>query len=223
MRVLLLEDQIGISKPVRRALEAQGYRVSLAETLQEARALLLEADFDLYILDVRVPDAPEGGFTLLQELRAAGFGGRVLMMTARDEISDRVFGLDIGADDYVSKPFELVELMARVRALLRRDSGVLGAVLNRGRLRFEFNQNQAYWDGKPIPLTRRELSLLGHLAINPDRTISTEELTDVIWGDRAMPGVVKVMVYQIRLKTANDIIVTQPGRGYRLGECLGNT
>ena len=222
MRILLLEDQVGISKPVRRTLEAQGYSVTLVETLQDARVKMIESEFDLYILDVRLPDAPEGGFVLAQEIRAAGFRGRILMMTARDTLTDRVFGLDIGADDYVVKPFELTELMARVRALLRRDSSVLSHVLSRGRLRFEFNQRQAYWDDLLVAFTQRELSLLERLVMNAERAVSAEELTDAIWGEKAQPGVVKVMVYQIRLKTSNDIIVTQSGRGYRLGECLGN-
>jgi two-component system, OmpR family, response regulator QseB len=221
VRILLLEDQVGISKPVRRILEAQGYNVVLVETLAEARLGILESEFDLYILDVRLPDSAEGGFILAKEIRAAGFRGRILIMTARDALADRVMGLDLGADDYVVKPFELPELMARVRALLRRDSSVISNVLTRGRLTFEFTQRQALWDGVAVALTQRELSLLERVVLNADRTVSAEELTDAIWGENALPGVVKVMVYQIRNKIATDVIATQSGRGYRLGACLG--
>ena len=219
MRVLLVEDQPGISKPVLRSLEAHGYNVRLTETLSAARAALLEAEFDLLILDVRLPDAPNGGFELAREARGAGFRGRILMMTARDALGDRVAGLDMGADDYVVKPFELPELLARVRALLRRDSSATSGVFVRGRLVFDLTNREARWDGASVALTPRELSLLERLVLHADRSLSSEQLMDAVWGEDATSGVVKVTIHHLRQKLAVDAVVTVPGRGYRLGMC----
>lgn len=221
VRVLLLEDQPAIANPVRRALEASGYAVRLAQTLREAQGALLEAEFDLLVLDVRLPDADEGGFSLARTARTGGFRGRILFMTARDALDDRVAGLDMGADDYVVKPFELPELLARVRALLRRDSDATSSLFVRGRLSFDLVHREPRWDGAPVAVTPREQALLERLVLNADRTLSSEQLMDAVWGEQAQSGVVKVAVHHLRQKLAADAIVTASGRGYRLGPCLG--
>lgn len=223
MRLLLLEDEPGIAKHVRRSLEAHGYAVTTTETLAQARAALLEAEYDLLILDVRVPDHANGGFVVASEARLAGYRGKILFMTARDALDDRVNGLDIGGDDYVTKPFELPELLARVRALLRRDSEATSSEFTRGRLSFYFQHREARWDGVPVSLTARELSVLERLIFTSDRVISGDELMDTIWGEEAVSGVVKVVVHHLRQKLAADVVVTDHGRGYRLGPCRGES
>jgi two-component system, OmpR family, response regulator QseB len=120
MRVLLVEDEPAIAMPLQRALKAQGLEVRLAQDVESARDALLEVEPDLLILDIRLHEYEDGGFMLANEARAAGFKGSILFLTARDTLQDRVQGLDGGGDDYVVKPFELLEVMARVRALLRR-------------------------------------------------------------------------------------------------------
>lgn len=222
MRILLLEDQPGIARPLRRSLEAQGYDVRVEDTLAGARAAMLEAEFDLLILDVRLPDHADGGFLLAREARAAGHRGKILFMTARDALEDRVGGLDLGGDDYVVKPFEMPELLARVRALLRRDSSATSSLFMHARFAFDLTRREARWDGVPVALTPRETGLIERLVLNAERAVTTEELMDAVWGENAVSGVVKVAVYHLRQKLAPDAILTVTGRGYRLGPCRGD-
>ncbi|GIW33874.1 response regulator transcription factor [Meiothermus sp.] len=217
MRLLLVEDEPNIARPVLRALEAQGHQVRHAADLSTARALLAEAEPDLMILDVRLPESEDGGFILAKEARSAGYKGPILFMTARDALSDRVMGLDEGGDDYVVKPFDLPELLARVRALLRRVSEVKQSRVQHGPLELDLTDRSVRWAGRGVDLSPREYALLERLALFPGRVYSPEELLDLVWGEEASdPGVVKVCVHHLRNKLDPQVVRTVPG-GYRLG------
>ena len=217
MNLLLLEDEPNIARPIVRALEAQGHRVRYAGDLAGARRLFADAEPDLMLLDVRLPGDDDGGFRFAREVRAAGFGGAVLFMTARDALADRVAGLDEGGDDYVVKPFDLPELLARVRALLRRVSETKTSRVRRGPLELDLAGRTVRWAGRERELSSREYALLERLALAPGRVYSPEALIDAVWGDEASSaGVVKVYVHHLRRKLGPAVVRTVPG-GYRLG------
>ena len=217
MQLLLVEDEPNIAKPVVRALAAQGHAVRHAADLAGARGLFLEAEPDLMLLDVRLPESEDGGFIFSKEVRAAGYNGPILFMTARDALEDRVMGLDEGGDDYVVKPFDLPELLARVRALLRRVHEARTSYIERGALMLDLTSRTVHWEEGVVDLSSREYALLERLALSPERVYSAEELVDLVWGEKASDiGVVKVCVYHLRHKLAAEVVRTVPG-GYRLG------
>ncbi|WP_034341618.1 response regulator transcription factor [Deinococcus misasensis] len=217
MRLLLVEDEFNIARPLIRALEAQGHLVRHAPDLTRARALFLEFEPDLMLLDVRLPESEDGGFLLAREARKAGYTGPILFMTARDALEDRVMGLDEGADDYVVKPFDLPELLARVRALLRRVHEVRSSVLVHGTLEMDLTRRSVKHQGTLVELSSREYALLERFMMSPSRIYRPEELVDLVWGEEASDaGVVKVYVHHLRSKLAPQVIKTVSG-GYRLG------
>ena len=217
MRLLLVEDEPNIAKPVARALEAQGHSVRHAADLTEARDLFLDLEPDLMLLDVRLPESEDGGFIFSKEVREAGYSGPILFMTARDALEDRVMGLDDGGDDYVVKPFDLPELLARVRSLLRRVHEARTSYLAYDDLTFDLTTRTVRWQGVMVSLSSREYALLERLALSPGRVYSAEELVDLVWDDSVNDtGVVKVCVHHLRNKLAKDVVRTAPG-GYQLG------
>ena len=216
MRILLLEDEPHIARPVVQALAAQGHEVTHADTLAGARAAFLEAEPDLLLLDVRLPEDGDGGFIFAREVRTSGYAGLILFMTARDALADRVAGLDDGGDDYVVKPFDLPELLARVRALLRRVHETKTSRVQRGLLELDLVNRTVCWAGAPIDLSSREYALLERFVLSPSRVYSPEALTDALWGEGAGTGVVKVYVHHLRSKLGPEVVQTVPG-GYRLG------
>ncbi len=217
MRLLLVEDEINIARPIQLALRASGHEVQYAPDLETARNLLAAAEPDLMLLDVRLPESENGGFILAKEARAAGYKGLILFLTARDTLQDRVQGLDDGADDYVIKPFDLPELMARVRALLRRVSDTKTNRIRAGLLELDWAQRIVFWQNRVVDLSSREFALLERFVRTPQRIFTAEELTDAIWGQEANSlGVVKVYVHYLRSKLDSSVIKTVSG-GYRFG------
>lgn len=217
MHILLVEDEPNIARPVVRALEAQGHRVGHADTLAGARHLFTEAEPDLMLLDVRLLDSEDGGFIFAREVRGAGYKNPILFMTARDALDDRITGLDDGGDDYVVKPFDLPELLARVRALFRRVNDAKTSRVRHGPLELDLTSRTVYWAGVSVELSSREYALLERLVLSPTRVYSPEALTDAIWGSESRStGVVKVYVHHLRTKLGPDVVQTVPG-GYRLG------
>ena len=217
MKVLLVEDEPAIATPVMRALQAQGLEVRVANDLQTGREAISETEPDLMILDVGLPESEDGGFILAREAREAGFSGSILFLTARDALLDRVQGLDEGGDDYVVKPFELLELMARVRALLRRPTEARSSRLRFGALEMDLSTQEVRFESQRIELSSREFGLLERLALSPGRVFTAEELLDLVWGDAAStPGVVKVNVHRLREKLSATV-VRSSRRGYQFG------
>jgi two-component system, OmpR family, response regulator QseB len=221
MRVLLVEDEPDIRLPLQRALLAQGFEVRVAHDLPSGREAMLEIEPDLMVLDVRLLDEEDGGFILAREARASGYAGSILFLTARDALQDRVQALDDGGDDYVVKPFELLEVLARVRALLRRPTEARSSQLRfanpLGNLELDLVRQQVSQNGQRLELSVREFALLERLALTPSRVFSAEELLDAIWGESASSiSVVKVNVHRLREKLGAETISSVRG-GYQFG------
>jgi len=217
MRVLLVEDEDGLRKPLAAMLRHQGYEVREAASLDEAWDAFVEAEPDLVSLDIMLPEGEDAGFRFAEELRAAGYVGPILFVTARDAVDDRVRGLDLGGDDYLVKPFNLEEYAARVRALLRRGSPVKKSRFERGPLAVDLAARKVFWQGREVELTGREFALLELLVLNPDRVFTAEELLERLFpGTESGLKIVRVYIHRLRHKLGPEVVATVPG-GYRLG------
>ena len=214
--MLFLEDEPRLGQAVARALAAQGYGVRWAKSLEEAREAFLELEPDLMVLDVRLPEGEDGGFRFAEEAREAGYKGPILFLTARDALEDRVQGLDLGGDDYLVKPFHLEELLARVRALLRRGASFRGRVLERGPLRVDFAGRRVLWEGREVALSAKEFALLELLTLHPEKAFPREELLERVFPGAESEAVLRVYVQRLRQKLAPWVVERVPG-GYRLG------
>lgn len=217
MRVLLVEDETDLAHALVAVLAHERYDVAWAASPAEAVERVAEAEPDLLLLDVMFPEDEDGGFRLAASLRSAGLEAPILFLTARDEIGDRVRGLDLGGDDYLTKPFDLPELLARVRALLRRDGHTKASVLQRGPLHLDFAARRVCWDGDEVELSDREFALLETLALHPERAFAVEDLVDRLFPQAGSGAyAVRTYVFRLRTKLAPDVVRTIPG-GYRLG------
>ena len=218
MHVLLCEDDELIASGIVAGLQAQGLTVDHVASAGAARALLQAAHFDVMVLDLGLPD--EDGLTLLQALRQRGETLPVLVLTARDTVTDRVAGLQAGADDYLLKPFDLRELFARLHTLLRRVAGRAVNTIEHGSLRYDPSTCQAWLQGQPVDLSRREQALLQALLHSRGRVLSSEQLKDSVYGfsDEVESNALNVHIHHLRRKLGNDIVETVRGLGYRLGK-----
>ncbi|WP_277188754.1 response regulator transcription factor [Meiothermus ruber] len=181
MRILLVEDNADLAGPLLALLQRERYEVEWADNLSQAQALVDKLEPDLIALDVMLPEGEDTGFRLARQLRRDGFGGAILFLTARDTVEDRVLGLDLGGDDYLVKPFSLEELLARIRALLRRGSTLRQNVLERGPLRIEFASRKVCWNQQPVSLSDKEFVLLERLALHPERVFGVDELISKVF------------------------------------------
>ena len=179
--IFFLEDEAVIAEPVIARLNRQGYKVQWFHSRTEAEKALLTSIPELVLLDVHLTDGDEAGFEFLQTLRQSGLSMPILMLTARDAVEDRILGLDLGADDYLPKPFDLSEVLARVRALLRRTSEVKENKIIHGNLELDFELRRVLWQGHEVALTPREYALLKLFARNPSRVFSPDELIERVW------------------------------------------
>jgi DNA-binding response OmpR family regulator len=217
MNILFLEDERDLAEPVTKLLRAQRYTVTWVASLGAAYDALAEREYDLAILDVMLPEGEDAGFELAEGIREAGFNGSILFLTARDSVEDRIRGLDIGGDDYLIKPFSLKELLASVRALLRRESQTRSANFVRGGLELDFAKRRILWAGDDVKLSEREFAMLELFALNPDKVFTVEDLFDRFFPDANSGNrVVRVYVNQLRQKISESVIETVPG-GYALG------
>ena len=218
MRILLVEDDPMIGKTLQQALTQDGYAVDRVADGVAAKAALDAAQdaYALVLLDLGLPR--KGGLELLRELRRAGNRVRVLIVTARDAVADRVAGLDAGADDYLTKPFSLDELAARMRALLRRDIGREGNVLRHGDLALDTVTHAVTQAGRPVDVSAREFALLAALLERPGAALSKAQLEERIyrWGDEVESNAVEVHIHNLRKKLGSETIRTLRGVGYAL-------
>ena len=216
MRILVVEDDPLLAESLVRALQQQGYGVGHARRGQDADTALRTHHFDLLLLDIGLPDVD--GFEVLRRLRARSDATPVLVVTAREAVDERVHGLDLGADDYLTKPFSLSELEARVRALLRRAKPALAARIVVGGLTVDSAARRAKIDGRPVELTAREWALLELFLARPGHALSKLAIARTI-GDSAAtiaPNTVEVYVSRLRskLEPAGIVIRTVRGFGY---------
>ncbi|GAA1651015.1 response regulator transcription factor [Actinoplanes couchii] len=224
MRLLVVEDEEDLAEGLRVGLVRNGYAVDVADGTAQAYEHLTINEYDLMLLDINLPDGD--GFALCRAIRDGTVATpgdtelRVLMLTARGGLDDRVRGLDGGADDYLVKPFHLAELLARIRALLRRDTTGSTATLTAGDLTLDTARHAATAAGEPLALTPKEFGVLEYLMHRPGHVISSEELLEHVWDANADPftQTVRVTVGTLRRKVGDDRIETVVGRGYRLRE-----
>jgi two-component system response regulator QseB len=218
LRILLVEDDQLIASGLKTALERAHHTVEHAGDGQLGLSLSRDSSFDLLILDLGLPK--KDGLELLGALRDSGSTSAVLILSARDGTADRVKGLDLGADDYLVKPFELSELLARVRVLERRRASVASNVVQRGALELDLNAMTLAWKGRPIDLTRREWMLLRLLVENPTRVYSRAQIEEALygWGEGADSNAIDVHVHHLRRRIDPAVVQTIRGVGYRLGD-----
>ncbi|MEP7121608.1 MAG: response regulator transcription factor [Byssovorax sp.] len=216
MKILVVEDDVKVSRFLVRVLQEEGYATDACATGQHGVEQGRTGGYDLILLDWMLPDLD--GLSVCRELRGLGVATPILMLTARGETGERVLGLEAGADDYVVKPFELEELVARVRALLRRSAGF--ACFRCGDIEIDRLGHRANLAGRPLDLTAREYALLLHLAYRTDRVVTRTMLLSQVWGTSFDPGsnLVEVHVSRLRDKLGDHawMIETVRGAGYRL-------
>jgi heavy metal response regulator len=221
MRILVIEDEAAIAAFIQEGLVKAGYGVDRASDGPEALHWVAIAAYDVIILDVMLPGMD--GLTICEAMRRQGITTPVLMLTARDAIEDRVAGLDSGADDYLVKPFAFAELLARLRALLRREPTLLGTVLNIADLSLDTRNHEVYRNGEPITLTTKEYRLLELLMRHPHQTITREAIAEHIWNYEFdnISNLIDVHIHALRRKVDDPyplkLLHTVRGVGYRLG------
>src|SRR4051812_16636584 len=219
MRVLIVEDETLIAAGIRQGLLRAGFAADVVGNAELARAALQVEAFDLAVIDIGLPR--EDGLQLVRSLRAHRHALPLMMLTARDHISDRVSALDLGADDYLTKPFHVDELVARCRALIRRAHAAASSALEFGSLRLDIAHQEAFCDSKPLELTQREWSVLECLVLSAGRLVTKERLMSAIsdWSDELTPNAVEVYVSRVRAKLGDAAqIRTVRGLGYQIRE-----
>ncbi len=216
MRVLLVEDDALIGAAVRDSIAADGHAVDWASRIGEAEDLLAVARYNLVLLDLMLPDGR--GLDLLKQLRLSGEPLPVIVLTARDQVSDRIAGLNAGADDYLVKPFDLSELSARIGAVTRRAAGQPAPVICLGDVTVQLAERAAARNGKALTLTAREWAVLEALLARPSGIVSKSDIEERLYAlDAAVESnTIEVYVARLRKKIGHDRIVTERGLGYRL-------
>jgi len=225
VRVLLVEDELRVAALIARGLREQTYAVDIAADGEQALYLASVNEYDIVILDVLLPK--KDGNTVCRELRASGFRPPILMLTARAAVDDRVAGLDSGADDYLAKPFDFKELLARLRALLRRAVGLRPRIVHVADLILDTGGHNVTRAGKDINLTAKEYALLEYLVLNQGRVVGREQIAQHVWDESFDPfsNIIDVYIKRLRNKLdtgyARRLIHTRRGEGYLLSVAPG--
>lgn len=216
MRILVAEDDTMLGQQIKSALSSEGRAVDLVQDGAEAHYLGANEPYDLVVLDIGLPE--KDGISVLKQWRKDKVNTPVLILTARDGWSERVDGLDAGADDYMTKPFHMPELSARVRAMLRRQAGQSDPIFQRGPIVFDSRTNKVLNNGMPVTLTAQEIAVLSYLFHNAGRMVSRTELSDHIYeydGDRDS-NTIAVFVNRLRKKLGKELIISARGQGYQI-------
>jgi len=218
MQILLVEDDILLADGLRTALKREGFSVNHVATGKQALTTLATDKPEILILDLGLPDMD--GLAVLKRLRAGDHAPQVLILTARDATEDKVSGLDLGADDYLVKPFEMPELLARLRALERRTGGVKTSSISNDGVVLDTLAHSVSVDGEALELPRREYMLLKALMENPGRVLSRETLEEKLygWGEELASNSIEVHIHHLRKKIRADFIKTVRGVGYSVSK-----
>lgn len=222
MRILLVEDESNAAKMLAKGLREETYAVDVAGDGEFALEQAFTNDYDLIILDVMLPS--KNGFEVCRELRKSGTETPILMLTARDAVEDRIEGLDAGADDYLAKPFDFDELLARVRALLRRRPALFPDTIEIADLSIDTRSRQVSRGEKPIDLTAKEFALLEYMARNVNKVVGRASIAEHVWDESFDPfsKVIEVFIQRLRRKIDGDsslkLIKTRRGEGYMLSD-----
>ncbi|MEK6371685.1 MAG: response regulator transcription factor [Acidobacteriota bacterium] len=216
MRLLVVEDDPRLAAVLVRGLRENGYAIDRVGDGDAALEYLATNDYDGVVLDLMIPGVD--GMEVCRRLREERAAVPVLMLTARDSIDDRIRGLDVGADDYLTKPFAFAELLARLRALMRRGPVVADATMHVGDLAIDTRGRRVMREGSEIALTTKEYALLEYLARNAGRVVGREEIAEHVWDERydAFSNIIDVYVNRLRKKVDPDLIVTRRSEGYML-------
>lgn len=219
MKILLVEDDPMLGSELQTALRSDNHAIDWFRQGEEGLSALAASHYDLLILDLGLPGCD--GMEVLKTLRKDGKDLPVLILTARDGIGDRVNGLDAGADDYLLKPFDLNELLARLRALARRTTEGTTTELSHGELSLDTRSHSVSCKGEPVNLSRREYMLLEILVKRPGQVFTRQQLEETLysWDDEIGSNAVEVHVHHVRKKVPVEVIKTVRGIGYRLGSC----
>jgi DNA-binding response OmpR family regulator len=224
MRILIVEDEHRIANSIKKGLEQEKYAVDVAYTGNDGFDLASTEDYDLIILDLLLPEMD--GMTICKELRKNKIHTPILMLTAKSQIQDKVHGLDCGADDYVTKPFSFEELLARIRALIRRPKTTLNITLSVEDLYLDPKQYLVKRNGNSIQLTNKEFSLLEYFMRNPNKILTKDQIISHVWDYDAdiLPNTVEVYIRNLRnkidlpFKNKKSLIHTIRGFGYKIGK-----
>ncbi|MFV2052370.1 response regulator [Aliiroseovarius sp. YM-037] len=218
MRILLAEDEQALCDQIARTLSAEGYVIDVVQDGEEAAFMGATEPYDMIVLDLGLPS--KDGLSVLKGWRGEGVDIPVLILTARDGWSERVDGLDAGADDYMTKPFHMPELSARVRAMLRRKTGRTNPLFQSGSVTFDTRTNQVTVDGFPVELTAQETAVLSYLIHSSGRLVSRTELSEHIYqyDDDRDSNTIAVFVNRLRKKLGADLIQTVRGLGYSISD-----
>jgi len=216
MRILVVDDDAAVRDSLARTLRFEGYQIDTAQDGLQALDAVRAGEPDAMILDVSMPNLD--GLQACRRLRASGVLLPVLMLTARDSLDDRVRGLDAGADDYLTKPFAFAELLARLRALMRRGPAIADSVIRAGEVEIDTRGHRVIRGQSEVPLTSKEYALLEYLARNAGRVVGREEIAEHVWDERYDPfsNVIDVYVNRLRKKVGSELIVTRRSEGYML-------
>lgn len=217
MNLLLVEDDEMLADAVRAGLQQNAWQVDWVADAGAARTVLVDHPYDVVLLDLGLPGG--SGLGVLSNLRARYDATPVLIITARDKLSDRISGLDAGADDYIVKPFQLDELFARLRAVLRRSQGLVSPVLTFNGITLDPAKRLVKRRGEPVSLSAHEYRTLMLLMERQDRVVTREQLEDAVYGSSGTieSNTIAVYIHQLRRKLGDDVIVTVHGFGYRIG------
>lgn len=216
MKILIVEDDLSLASQIMTAVEQAGWVAESAPDGLEAVYQVTEQSFDAVILDLGLPRLD--GLSVLRSMRDQNIHLPVIILSARDTLHDRIEGLNAGADDYLCKPFQMAELIARLRAQIRRGSGQTSPVIAIGELALDTRTSGVYWQGQPLKLTALELKILSYMMHNPGRIISRSELVEHIYRqdfDRDS-NTIEVFIRRIRQKVGHNVIETARGLGYKL-------
>jgi len=214
VKILIVEDQPRLADFLMKSLSDRAYTVKCAPNCAQARDALCESSYDAIVLDIGLPDGD--GFELLRQWRAGGFNEPVLILSARDTVQDRIKGLDLGADDYLPKPFSLEELLARVRSLLRRQTGAKKTLLEHRGLKLDLLSCTVSLHEQPVEMTSREYALLEFLALHRGKLVTRTMLYEHLFdeNDNTLSNLLDVHVSNLRKKLGAEFITTRRGHGY---------
>lgn len=215
MRVLIVEDEPDIRECVRQLLVEENYAVDTASEGKEGFNKALDYDYDLIVLDVLMPQM--NGWEVLEEIRKHK-STPVLMLTALDQVDDKVKGLNLGSDDYLAKPFDMTEFLARVRAIIRRSAGLSSSQISHGEIKVNTSNRKVHFQGEEIDLTAREYALVEYMIMHQGSVVTRTELYDHLFDetDDTLSNVLDVHVCNVRKKLYSDFIKTRRGHGYIL-------
>ncbi len=214
MRILIIEDDEILANTLKEGLSEEGYAVDVAYSGDDGLYMAKTMPYDVILLDLMLPEID--GFTILERLRKEGIDTPVLILTAKDSIDDKVGGLDRGADDYITKPFEFSELLARIRALIRRASGNRNPVIKIRDITIDTASHEVYKNGERISLSTKEYNILLYLVANRGKVVTRDELMEHVydWEKSIESNVIDVYINFLRKKLSKDLIETVRGAGY---------